>query len=85
MEWIFILIAMLVLFSIGRYFRKKYLNTKPGLLIFFLVFILLIVTFSIDMVKHFTYVKLFLVSFLFITGGFNYYEKFLKINNKQSK
>ena len=85
MEWIFIIIAIVVMFVLGRFLRKKYLTTKTGLLIFFLVFLLLIVTFSVDLINHFTYVKLFLISFLFIIGGSDYYERFKKLTNKQAK
>ena len=79
MEWILITVAIVVMFILGRYLRKKYMTTKTGLLIFFLVYLGLIVFFIIYLINHFTYIRFLLVAFLAVFGCLDYYKRYKKI------
>jgi hypothetical protein len=81
--WWVILIAFLALplMYLWRTFSRKWRRTKTGLLVFFLLFIGLVVTFTIQLVNHFGYVRLFILLFFFIAGMIEYYRRYKAINN----
>jgi hypothetical membrane protein len=79
MEWILISVAVIVLLLVGIYFRKKYIHTRTGLLIFFLLFLALIIIFTVNLINHFTYIKLSIIVLLAIFGSMDYYKRFKRI------
>jgi hypothetical protein len=82
MEEIFMAIAMIVIFFLGRRTRKKYIESKRGLMIFFFLFLSLITAFTIDLINNFTYTKLLIIAFIFVSGVIDYYKRAMKMGNK---
>ena len=81
MEEIILIGAITIMFIVGSVLRKKYLNTRKGLLIFFLVFVALIVTFTVNLIDHFSYIKLFVILLLAVFGTMDYYKRYSELKH----
>ncbi|MDB5223848.1 MAG: hypothetical protein JWN83_2515 [Chitinophagaceae bacterium] len=80
-EKVIMIIALIGIFIIGRYARQKYMETKKGLLIFFLIFLTLIIAFTIDLIDHFSYTRFLVLTIIIMLGAFDYYKRFQKLKH----
>ncbi len=79
------IIMILALTGIVFYRKNKvtgYTESTKEWLIFFLIFLIIMTAYSIDLVNHFTYTRFSMLALIFVLGITNYYTRFKKIQLK---
>lgn len=79
MEEIILIAALAGIIFYYRNKRTEYIESKKEWLIFFLLFLTIITAYSIDLVNHFTYIRLSILALIFSLGVIHYYKRFKKI------